>query len=442
MTEMQSTQTPDSSAPKKAPQVSINPAVDTADSQAFKDPYSVPLNEINLIRPDIFHNDTHLAYFERLRKEDPVYFQSVDVEGYDEPYTFWNVTRYDDIRYVDDNFKLFSSDGSIVVDDQDAEFPLPMFIAMDPPKHDLQRRDVAPVVAPRNLVNFEPVIRERTQSVLDSLPIGEEFNFVDKVSIELTTRMLATLFDFPFEDRAKLTRWSDVATAAEGVVESEDQRRAELIECLEYFTALWNQRVNKEGGNDLISMLAHGQSTKDMEPMEYLGNLILLIVGGNDTTRNSMTGGVYFLNQNPDQYAKLNANFDLIPKMIPEIIRYQTPLAYMRRTALEDTELRGKKIRKGDRVLMWYVSGNRDPEAFQQDPDKFIIDRPDARRHVSFGFGIHRCMGNRLGEMQLRILWEEALKRFKEIEVVGDPVRVGSSFVKGYSSLPVILHAK
>ncbi|MCB1693201.1 MAG: cytochrome P450 [Pseudomonadales bacterium] len=413
-----------------------------AESQANKDPYSIPLDEIDLIRPDIFHNDTHLGFFERLRKEDPVHFQSLEIEGMEKPFTFWNVTRYDDIRYVDDHHKIFSSDGSIVVDDQDADFPLPMFIAMDPPKHDLQRREVAPVVAPRNLVNFEPVIRERTASVLDSLPVGEKFNFVSEVSIELTTRMLATLFDFPFEDRAKLTRWSDVATAAEGVVETEDQRRAELIECLEYFTNLWNERVNREGGNDLISMLAHGESTKNMEPMEYLGNLILLIVGGNDTTRNSMTGGVHFLNQNPAEYAKLKANPDLIPKMVPEIIRYQTPLAYMRRTALEDTELRGKQIKKGDRVLMWYVSGNRDPEAFDQDPNQFIIDRHDARKHVSFGFGIHRCMGNRLGEMQLRILWEEMLKRFDRVEAVGDPVRVGSSFVKGYSELPVVLHRK
>lgn len=413
----------------------------SAESQAMMDPASVPLDKLNLIHPDIFWNDTHLAYFERLRREDPVHFSSLEFEALDSPFTFWDITRYEDIRYVDTNHEIFSSDGSIVVDDMDEEFPLPMFIAMDPPKHDMQRRDVARSVAPSNLVNFESVIRERTQSVLDSLPIGEEFNWVDKVSIELTTRMLATLFDFPFEDRAKLTRWSDVATAAEGVVEDEDQRRAELMECLEYFTGLWNERVNQEPKSDLISMLAHGESTRNMPPVEYLGNLILLIVGGNDTTRNSMTGGVYFLSQNPSEEEKLRAKPDLIPKMVAEIIRYQTPLAYMRRTATRDTELRGKKIKKGDRVLMWYVSGNRDPEGFDEDPDRFIIDRADSRAHLSFGFGIHRCMGNRLGEMQLRILWEEILKRFSRIEVVGEPVRVRSSFVKGYTELPVILHA-
>jgi len=256
--------------------------------------------------------------------------------------------------------------------------------------------------------------------------------------------MLATLFDFPFEDRRKLTRWSDVATADEesGIVGSEDERRAELIECLEYFTRLWNERVNSEAvGSDLISMLAHGESTKNMDPMEYLGNLILLIVGGNDTTRNSITGGVKFLNENPAEYDKLRADPSLIPNMVAEIIRYQTPLAYMRRTATQDTELGGKKISAGDKILMWYVSGNRDSSVIDR-ADDFIIDRPKARQHLSFGFGIHRCMGNRLAEMQLRILWEEILVRFEQVEVVGQEEMVNSSFVKGYAHLPVKLHAK
>ncbi|MCB1646899.1 MAG: cytochrome P450, partial [Pseudomonadales bacterium] len=257
-------------------------------------------------------------------------------------------------------------------------------------------------------------------------------------------QMLATLFDFPFEDRRKLTRWSDVATADVengGIVADEDQRRAELIECLEYFTNLWNERVNEPPKGDLISMLAHGESTRNMDPVEYLGNLILLIVGGNDTTRNSITGGVRFLNENPAEYDKLRANPGLINNMVPEIIRYQTPLAYMRRTAATDVMLNGKEIKKGDKVLMWYVSGNRDSSVIDR-ADEFLIDRPKARQHLSFGFGIHRCMGNRLGEMQLRILWEEIMKRFDKVEVVGKPLTVKNSFVKGYSEMPVVLHAR
>jgi cytochrome P450 len=288
---------------------------------------------------------------------------------------------------------------------------------------------------------MEPIIRERVGQILDGLPIGEEFDWVDRVSVELTTQMLATLFDFPWEDRRKLTRWSDVATTTPGdggLVETEDERRAELFECLAYFTELWNQRVNAPPAGDLISMLAHGEATRDMPPMEYLGNIILLIVGGNDTTRNSITGGLLALNQNPDQYAKLKANPDLITSMVPEIIRWQTPLAHMRRTALEDYEIGGKTIRKGDKVAMWYVSGNRD-EAAIENPNSFIIDRERPRQHLSFGFGIHRCVGNRLAELQLKIVWEEALKRFPHIQVTGEPRRVFSSFVKGYETLPVII---
>ena len=405
---------------------------------ARPDPESAPLDELDLFLPDLFHDDYHVKVFERLRAEDPVFHQEVEELG-----STWNVTRYEDIMAVDTDHETFSSDGSIVATDQDEDFALPMFIAMDPPRHDQQRREVNGVVAPRNLAVMEETIRGRVQTILAGLPIGETFNWVDEVSIELTTQMLATLFDFPFEDRHKLTRWSDVATADDqsGIIESEEQRREELIECLMYFTELWNQRVNEPPAMDLVSMLAHGESTKNMDPMEYLGNLVLLIVGGNDTTRNSITGGVRFLNQFPDEYRKLTDNPGLIPNMVPEIIRFQTPLAYMRRTTKKDVVLGGKHIPKGGRVLMWYVSGNRDSQMIDQ-ADRFWIDRPKARQQLSFGFGIHRCMGNRLAEMQLRVLWEEILTKFERVEVVGEPSYVNSNFVKGYSHLPVRLHAK
>ena len=406
--------------------------------------YSVPLDKIHPAEPALFKNNVMWSYFERLRKEDPVHYckRPFDMgmgEFLDEEIgPYWSITKYNDIMDVDTNHKVFSSEPAITLFDPREEFTTPMFIAMDPPKHDVQRKAVNPVVAPNNLKNMEGLIRERTQNVLDSLPKNEPFDFVKSVSIELTTQMLATLFDFPFEDRYKLTRWSDVATArpGDGIIENDEQRYGELYECLEYFTKLWNERVNSEPKTDLISMLAHNPLTRNMEPMEYLGNLILLIVGGNDTTRNSMTGGIVALNENPDQYEKLRDNHDLIYSMVPEIIRWQTPLAYMRRTALEDVEIRGKKIKKGDKVVMWYVSGNRDEEVIDN-PNSFIIDRERPRNHLSFGFGIHRCVGNRLADMQLEILWEEIMKRFKNIKVLGEPERVNSSFVKGYLSLPV-----
>jgi len=404
-------------------------------AQARERAYDTPLEALNPAQPELFEQDVSYPYFERLRAEAPVHFTAESEFG---PY--WSVTRYEDIKHVDTHHEIFSSEGGITIADEDEEFPLPMFIAMDPPKHDEQRKVVSPVVGPRNLAALEPIIRERVCGILDSLPVGETFNWVDKVSIELTTQMLATLFDFPWEDRRKLTRWSDVATADEdsGIIESEDARRAELLECLEYFNRLWEERASKPPGNDLISMLAHGEATQNMTPQEYLGNLILLIVGGNDTTRNSLSGGVLALNRFPQEFAKLRANPGLIPNMVSEIIRWQTPLAHMRRRAKVDSELGGQKIRAGDKVVMWYVSGNRDLDMFDN-PDDFVIDRENARKHIAFGFGLHRCMGNRVAEMQLRIAWEEILNRFSRVEVVGDPARVRSCFVKGYAELPVQL---
>ena len=402
---------------------------------------ATPLAELNPGLPDRFAADSFWPVFERLRREDPVHYTAESEWG---PY--WSVTRFDDIVAIDTNHQAFSSDahlGGITLADFNPDFMLPMFIAMDQPKHDVQRKTVSPAVSPARLMELEPVIRERAGKLLDELPIGEEFDWVDRISIELTTQMLATLFDFPWEDRRKLTRWSDVATAipGQGVVETEEEGQLELLGCLEYFTRLWNERINAPPKPDLISMLCHGESTKNMEPMEYLGNIILLIVGGNDTTRNSISGGLLALNQNPAEYDKLRANPALIPNMVSEIIRWQTPLAHMRRTCLADTEVGGKLIKKGEKVVMWYVSGNRDDTVIA-DADRFLIDRERARHHLSFGFGIHRCLGNRLAEMQLRIVWEEILKRFPRIDVVGEPKRVFSSFVKGYETLPVIIPAR
>jgi cytochrome P450 len=400
--------------------------------------YATPLEAIRPADPELFRTDTFWPYFERLRNEDPVHWavsDQYDIGGY------WSVMRYDDIMAVDTDPESFSSEPAIVLPDPAEDFRLPMFIAMDPPKHDVQRKTVSPIVAGPNLARLAPVIRERAGHILDGLPIGEAFDWVDKVSIELTTMTLATLFDFPWEDRRKLTRWSDVATAppdshlfepGRGV----EQRKAELYECVEYFMRLWNERVNAPPQPDLISMLAHGEATRNMDRMEYLGNLILLIVGGNDTTRNTITGSVLALSQNPDQERRLRADPSLIPAMVSETIRWQTPLAYMRRTATRDVELGGKTIRKGDKVAMWYVSGNRDERVIER-PDDFWIERPKVRQHLSFGFGIHRCVGNRLAELQLQIIWEEILRRFPQIDVVGPPTHVYSSFVKGYERLPV-----
>ncbi len=417
------------------PMSSANPLLneDITRQSMLEMAHKVPLDELDVSNWHLFEKDAIWPWFERLRREDPVHYHSDSRYG-----PFWSITKFDDIKAIDKNHQIFSSQPNIGLVDSITDFETASFISMDPPKHDVQRKVVSPVVAPSNLAELEPLIRERVCRILDNLPVGTPFNWVDRVSIELTTQMLATLFDFPFAERSKLTYWSDMATRVDV---TREERQRELLACLARFTELWHERKDQPPGFDLISMLTHGEDTKDLidRPMEYLGNLTLLIVGGNDTTRNSISGGVLALNQFPAEYDKLRADTSLIRNMVAEIIRWQTPLAFMRRTALEDYEFQGKHIRQGDKVVMWYVSGNRDESHFER-ADELIIDRPNARQHISFGFGIHRCMGNRLAEMQLRVLWEEIMQRFEFVEVVGEPVRIRSNFVRGYAELPVVVH--
>ena len=417
------------------PMSSANPLLneDITRQSMLEMAHKVPLDELDVSNWHLFEKDAIWPWFERLRREDPVHYHSDSRYG-----PFWSITKFDDIKAIDKNHQIFSSQPNIGLVDSITDFETASFISMDPPKHDVQRKVVSPVVAPSNLAELEPLIRERVCRILDNLPVGTPFNWVDRVSIELTTQMLATLFDFPFAERSKLTYWSDMATRVDV---TREERQKELLACLARFTELWHERKDQPPGFDLISMLTHGEDTKDLieRPMEYLGNLTLLIVGGNDTTRNSISGGVLALNQFPAEYNKLRADTGLIRNMVAEIIRWQTPLAFMRRTALEDYEFQGKHIRRGDKVVMWYVSGNRDESHFER-ADELIIDRPNARQHISFGFGIHRCMGNRLAEMQLRVLWEEIMQRFEFVEVVGEPVRIRSNFVRGYAELPVVVH--
>jgi cytochrome P450 len=398
---------------------------------------ALALDRIDVADPRLYQDDRWGPYFARLRREAPVHYCRESAYG---PY--WSVTKFKDIMTVEVNHEIYSSAaelGGIQVEDQPRNMDRPSFIRMDPPKHTHQRRVVAPIVASANLANMEGTIRERTARVLDALPRGETFDWVDRVSIELTTMMLATLFDFPFEDRRQLTWWSDVAVAnvraPDAPVHSETERFAELTRMAEYMGRLWAERAAQPPRFDLLSMLAHGQATRDMPPREFMGTLGLLIVGGNDTTRNTMSGGLLALHRHPDQWRKLRENPSLLPGLVQETIRWQTPVIHMRRTARVDAELGGQRIRAGDKVVMWYVSGNRDEEVID-DPEGFVIDRPRPRHHLSFGSGIHRCVGDRLAELQLHVLWEEILRRGLRIEVVGEPVRAYSNFLRGIKSLP------
>ncbi|MDT9012339.1 cytochrome P450 [Novosphingobium sp. APW14] len=397
-------------------------------------------------RSDIYVEDRWQPIFAEMRSKAPIN----KVEG--TPYgDYWNVTTVKTIQHVESLPELFSSSweyGGITIGDppEDAdpaqleERRLPMFIAMDRPEHTGQRRTVAPAFTPGEIDKMAAEVRMRTAAVLDSLPWGEEFDWVDKVSIELTTGMLAILFGFPWEDRRLLTFWSDWAGDVElGLArELNDTRFAILQEMAQYFGRLWMERTGAPPSRDLISMMINSDAMNHMSPQEFMGNLVLLIVGGNDTTRNTMSGIVHGLDQFPDQRAIFESDPSVIPNAVQECIRYVTPLAHMRRTATDDADLFGHQIKKGDKLILWYISANRDETVFE-DPDKLNITRENARRHLSFGYGIHRCVGARLAELQLKILLEEMHERRMRVNVTGKVERVRANFVHGFRKLGVTL---
>ena len=400
------------------------------------------IDPIDVSRKELYVEDTWQDAFRQLREHAPIQWVPESEFG---PY--WSVAKHKQIQHIEALPKIFSSawdKGGIAISGSPELLEKyntrePMFIAMDPPQHTGQRRTVAPSFGPSEVAAMKAEVQQRTAELLDTLPVGETFDWVQKVSIELTTGMLAKLFDFPWEERHKLTEWSDFGGDVE-LIKGEgniELRLAKMQEMGAAFAALWQERLANPG-KDLISVMLQSEAMKDMSPEEFIGNLILLIVGGNDTTRNSMSGYAYGLSQFPEERAKLEADPSLIPNAVQEIIRWQTPLAHMRRTVEEDTDMFGTLMKKGDKVVLWYISANRDEEVFD-DPDAIRVDRENARRHLSFGYGIHRCVGARVAELQLHTLLEELAKRRLRVNVVGEPTRVPACFVHGYKRLPVQL---
>ena len=396
----------------------------------------------DLKSPDLYLHEEHHDVFRRLRAEEPVYWNpEADSTG------FWAITRYDDIEAISKNPKLFSSakengghrifnENDIDGNDTDASM-----ISMDPPEHASYRRMVTPGFVPKRITGMEDRIRARVTRLLDNLPKTGEAEFVSSVAAVLPIEVLAELFGVPESDGPKLFEWSN-ATVGEDDPElrvSDEYMKKCVLEMAGYAAGLWQQRLENPGA-DLISMLAHSRVNGEaMTFPTYIGTFILLVVGGNETTRNSISGGLLALSENPEERRKLLDDPSLIPSAVQEIVRWVSPVLHMRRTATEDTEIRGQKIRKGDKVVMWYASGNRDEDKWD-DPFRFDVTRyakPNVATQLGFGAGQHFCLGSRLAELQLKVLFEELLRRFPDIHVSGPVRRMRSNFIYGLKEMPV-----
>ncbi|TNE32838.1 MAG: cytochrome P450 [Alphaproteobacteria bacterium] len=400
------------------------------------------IDPIDMTDPALYSQDRWQEPFRQLRRHAPIQWVPDSHFG-----PHWSVSTYKPIVHIEALPQLFSSSFeyggiNIALDafkHMPGEIRRPSFIALDPPDHTSRRRTVAPSFGPSEVAEMAAEVRGRTAALLDSLPTDEPFDWVKEVSIELTTGMLAKLFDFPWEERSNLTRWSDLGANIELQRTSEGlmTRNAALAEMGGAFAKLWQDR-KANPGKDLISVMIRSDAMNHMDEDEFAGNIILLIVGGNDTTRNSMSGFAYGLHRFPDQRRKLEENPELIPNAVQEIIRWQTPLAHMRRTVTEDTDMFGPQMRRGDKIALWYLSANRDEDVFDEG-EAIRLDRPNARRHLSFGYGVHRCVGARVAELQLNILLEELAKRRLRVNVLEEPTRVHACFVHGYTQMLVEL---
>jgi linalool 8-monooxygenase len=401
------------------------------------------LLSIDVADPDLHAEDRARAVFALLRREDPVHWNP-EAHGRG----FWAVTRYDDIVQVSRDTATFSSDarhGGIRLTTGDPLLAEPevtrSMIQMDAPEHSFYRRMLAPGFTPARLRALEERIRARVHHLLDRALEARDCDWVSMVAAELPIQMLAELLDVPQEDRGRLFEWSNMVVGeTDRDLRKDPEQFAEALDALRaYATELWAARTRRPG-DDLVSMLA--QSRVDGQPLDrasFLSAFILLIVAGNETTRNSISGGLLAFIDNPGEWQRLRGNPALAPRAVDEILRWVSPILHMHRNAITDDAIGGRTVRKGDKVAMWYVSANFDEARFT-DPKRFDITR-EGEPHLSFGIGTHFCLGSRLGEMQLRILLEELAPRLARAELMAPVRRVRSNLLNSIRTMPVRLHA-
>ena len=399
------------------------------------------LNPVDVSANALYVDDTWRAPFAQLRADAPVSWREVSPFG-----GYWSVATHALVQEVEVHPEIYSSRwdlGNITIADSVGGSEFPNFIAQDPPIHTAQRKVIAPAFSPSQIVKLEAQVRARTSELFAGLPRGATFDWVERVSIPLTLGMLCILFDFPFEEWRDIKRWSDYASGVSADNLNDEYRAeflAQMTEMLARFDRELDARRALPPSDDLLSRMVHSEAMGNMDVMERIANIALLIVGGNDTTRNSMSALVEAFDRYPGELERLRADPSLIPNAAQEIIRWQSPVTHMRRTALSATELGGQAIAAGDKIVLWYISANRDETVFA-DAEKFDVGRSNARRHLGFGHGIHRCVGARLAEVQLAAVIGEIASLGVAVEPRGPATRLASPFLHGFTAMPVTIAA-
>ena len=392
------------------------------------------LTDIDLTNPDTFVPGYPHEAFRLLRAEAPIYWHPERGGG-----GFWVVTKYDDVKAVSLDSKTYSSGrgGTLMreFENEELEANQAIMLNMDAPRHTRFRRLVNVGFSPRMVSRLESHVRDMTRKIIDAVAARGECDFVTEIAAELPLQVIVEMIGVPMEDRHLVFKWSNQMVGFDDPEYGEQISRAASMEMFMYANQLALAR--KESlRDDLVSVLMSAEvDGEKLSEVEFDSFFLLLAVAGNETTRNLISGGMRALFDHPEQRARLAADPSLLPTTVEEMLRWVSPVMYFRRTVTHDTELRGHKLREGDRVTIWYGSANRDEDVFPN-ADRFDVGRTP-NEHLAFGIGHHFCLGANLARMEIQIMFEEIFRRLPDIQLAGPVERLRSNFLNGIKHMPV-----